>query len=279
MPATTIRRLASEWQLYQRQRYVTLMLVDALDRIRGQADPELPSKHLRDFVGGGDFRAVGEEFADYAVRLAQLRPSDRVLEVGSGAGRIALPLTRIINAQGSYDGIEIVRRGVRWCQTQITPRHPNFRFHHADIANRTYNRRGRIDAVNYRYPFPEHSFDVVLLTSVFTHLLPPTTAHYLAEIGRVLVPGGRLLATFYLLNETSVALLDQGRSQVPFPHEMDGAQVMDADAPENAVAMPEAWVREQLEALGMPVTDIQYGSWCERPNPLSHQDIVIATKR
>lgn len=278
MDASLIRRKASEWQLYQRQRYATLMLVDALDRLRGRADPELPSKHVRDFVGGGDFRAVGDEFAGYATRLAGLRPTDRVLEVGSGVGRIALPLTRIIDGQGSYDGIEIVPRGVRWSQQHITPRHPNFKFHHADIANSTYNRRGRIAAVDYRFPFADGSFDLALLTSVFTHLLPATTAHYLSEIARVLSSGGRMLATFYLLNDESLRLVDAGRSVIQFPHEVDGVRVMDGDAPENAVAMSETQVEEMLESVGLSVNSVHYGSWCERPQPLSHQDLVVAVK-
>ncbi len=279
MNGSALRRKASEWQLYQRKRYVTLMLVDALDQIRGRADPELPSKHVRDFVGGGDFRAVGEEFAGYARELASLTPSDRVLEVGSGVGRIALPLTQIINGEGSYDGIEIVPRGVRWCQQNVTPKYPNFRFHHADIANSTYNRRGKIAAAEYRFPFADSSFDLVLLTSVFTHLLPTTTAHYLSEIARVLAPGGRVLATFYLLNDESLQLLDAGRCVISFPYEADGARVMDADAPENAVAMPEAQVQELLDRVGLSIRTVHYGSWCARAEPLSHQDVVIAVKQ
>jgi hypothetical protein len=39
------------------------MAEDTVDRIRGWADPDLPSKHVRDFSGGGDFHAVGQEFA------------------------------------------------------------------------------------------------------------------------------------------------------------------------------------------------------------------------
>lgn len=273
-----IEKKASEWQLYQRKRYVTLMLEDVLDRIRGQADPELPSKHVRDFVGGGDFRAAGEEFAGYTRDLAGLAPSDRVLEIGSGVGRIALPLTRAIGVEGSYDGIEIVPRGVRWCQKHITPEYPNFRFHHADIANGTYNRRGKIAPDHYRFPFAADSFDLVLLTSVFTHLLQPTTEHYLAEIGRVLASGGKMLATFYLLNDESLRLMNAGQSAITFGHVLDNVRVQDAYVPENAVAFPETLVHELLSRAGLAIDTVHYGSWCAREHPLSHQDIVIAVK-
>ena len=112
------------------------MLVDALDRIRGRADPEPPSRDVCDFVGGGDFRGVGEEFASYARELAGLTSSDPVLDVGSGVGRIVLPLTRIINGQGSYDGLEIVPRGVRGV-SRTSPQSIRTSDHHADIANST----------------------------------------------------------------------------------------------------------------------------------------------
>ena len=168
---------------------------------------------------------------------------------------------------------------MRWCQQNVTPKYPNFRFHHADIANSTYNRRGKIAAAQYRFPFADESFDLVLLTSVFTHLLPTTTAHYLSEISRILAPGGRVLATFYLLNDESLQLLDAGRCIIPFPYQADGARIMDADAPENAVAMPEAQIRDLMDGVGLAICTVHYGSWCAREEPLSHQDVVIAVKQ
>ena len=46
------------------------------------------------------------------------------------------------------------------------------------------------------------SFDFVLATSVFTHLLEADATHYLAECARVLAPGrARCFATFFLLND------------------------------------------------------------------------------
>jgi SAM-dependent methyltransferase len=271
-----IRRWLVEHQAYQLKRYVTLAVVDALDRIRGRADPELPPKRKRDFVGGGDFREVGEEFAGYAAELGELKPSDRVLEIGSGIGRIALPLTRLLDGQGSYDGVEIVPRGVDWCQRHITPKHPRFRFHHADIANRTYNRRGKLDARQYAFPFPADSFDLALLTSVFTHLLPATVEHYVSELARMMAPGGRILATFYLLDDQSRRLLDEGRSAMTFPFQVDGVWVADKYVPENAVAYPEPAVRDLLGRHGFSISTIRHGSWVQRADTTSHQDIVVA---
>jgi SAM-dependent methyltransferase len=158
-----VRKHATQSRI-QRAQYVGLTVVDALDRVRGRTDPELPPKRLRHFVGAGDFRATGEEFATHARRLVSLEPSDRVLDVGSGIGRIALPLTRILDPSGGYDGIEIVKTGVDWCRRNFTAKHPHFRFHHSDIYNGTYNPGGRLRADEYRFPFEDDTFDVVLLT-------------------------------------------------------------------------------------------------------------------
>lgn len=135
-------------------RYAGLALVDAVDCVRGRSVPGIPPRRSRDFVGDGDFRAIGQEFCGYIRELADLRPSDRVLEVGSGIGRIALALTVDLDERGLYAGIEIVKRGVRWCEANITSARPNFRFHPADVANGTYNPRGRIKDLRAGVPLP-----------------------------------------------------------------------------------------------------------------------------
>jgi len=271
-----VRKHATERRI-QRAQYMGLAVVDAVDRVRGRTDPELPPKRLRHFVGAGDFRATGEEFVAHARRLVSLEPADRVLDIGSGIGRIALPLTRVLDSSGGYDGIEIVKSGVDWCRDNITAKHPNFRFHHSDIYNGTYNPDGRLKPEDYRFPFDDDTFDVVILTSVFTHLLPETIEHYVAEISRTLRPGGRVLATFFVLDDESLRLLDAGRSEIPMPESLDGGvRVMGRETPEAAISFPEDWVRGVFARHGMNVREVHRGTWCGRPEGLSTQDVVIA---
>ena len=47
----------------------------------------LPPWWLRD-VGGGDFKAAGQEFLRLFIELAGLQPDERVLDIGCGSGRI-----------------------------------------------------------------------------------------------------------------------------------------------------------------------------------------------
>ncbi|WP_275042738.1 SAM-dependent methyltransferase [Azospirillum baldaniorum] len=106
----------------------------------------------RVFIGDGDFRAIGAEFLRHFVRVGGLKPKHRVLEIGCGIGRMAVPLTQYLDS--SYDGVDIVEDGIRWCAETITPAYPEFRFRTLDVANALYNPGGAEDAAQTRLPLP-----------------------------------------------------------------------------------------------------------------------------
>lgn len=251
---------------------------DALDSLLGRRDPLTPPKG-RIFFGGGDFNRVGEEYFRYFVGLGGLKPQERVLDIGCGIGRMAVPLTRYLSDRGSYEGIDVFPKGIAWCQENITPRYPNFRFRVADIKNKEYNPGGRFAASEYEFPYANEAFDFVLLTSVFTHLLPDEVENYLSEIRRVLAPGGRCLASFFLLNEESLGAIRSGTSTIDFRHAFGGYRVKDVDTPEAAIAFPEDYVRSLYAERGLGIVEpVRYGSWPGRRAFLSYQDVVIAVK-
>ncbi len=179
--------------------------------ITGLRDPFIPPNWLHS-VGDLGFKEVGEEFFKYFVNLGGLRPHQRVLDVGSGTGRMALPLTKYLK-DGSYEGLDIVAPSVEWCQKTYTSRYPNFRFHFSDIYNKEYNPDGKFKASEYRFPFESASFDFVFLTSVFTHMLPQDMENYLSEIARVLKSDGRVFITYFLLNPESLELIRANASK------------------------------------------------------------------
>jgi SAM-dependent methyltransferase len=123
-----------------------------------------------------------------------------LLEIGCGLGRTAFPLRYILSSDGSYDGFEICHDKIKFLQTTFHKAYPNFRFIWANIHNTFYNPKGQISAGDYRFPYPENSFDIVYAASVFTHMLPETTAHYFQQAARVLKPHGRCLFSFFLLD-------------------------------------------------------------------------------
>lgn len=230
-------------------------------------------------VGPGDYEATGTEFLDYFVRLGQLTPHDRVLDVGCGVGRMAATLATYLSSRGSYEGFDVVPSGVEWCQAHITPRHRNFQFATADIFNKTYNPRGRVRAEDFEFPYPSESFDFVFMTSVFTHMMPNAVERYLHETVRVLRKGRRALITWFILNQESQACIHDGKSRMSFPHERGVFRLMDEKLPEMNVAFEESFVRDAYRRAGMRVsTPIWWGGWCGRPNHLSFQDVVIGEK-
>lgn len=263
--------------------YVANLLRDTVALLRGRQDPLLPPSRLM-FDGPPDpavFRANGEEFLRHFIDLAGLQPHDRILDVGCGIGRKTLPLTGYLDAFGSYDGLDLVKTGITWCRQHITPRHGNFRFQWIDVYNRRYNTQGRQQASAYRFPFPASWFDLVIMTSVLTHVLPDVLDHYLAETSRVLKPGGRCFITYFLLNDESRSCLKKGTSAIPSHPAEDGTfGVADPAVPEAAVSYDESFVLRLYRRHGIHAdTTLHYGSWCGRSGGTSFQDIVIGVKQ
>ena len=243
-----------------------------------RVDLPVPPPHLQS-PDDGDFLEVGARFREYFIRPGGMKPTDRVLEVGCGNGRMAVGLIEYLEGTGSYDGFDIIPERIEWCHHIVSSRFPSFRFLHSDIHNKMYNPGGRLAAVEYRFPYEDDSFDYVLLTSVFTHLLRPDMEHYLSEIRRVMRPGARCFITYFLLNEESRSL-----KEIEL-HPLDGdvsspMRVADLSSPELAVAFDEGYIRELYRERGLSIEEpIRYGRWCGRAEALDYQDIVLAVKQ
>ncbi len=254
------------------------LLVDLLDR-PAKRDGMVPPRSMT-FIGHGDFLKIGEGFKRHFVELGNLQPTDRVLDVGCGIGRMAIPLTSYLSELGEYWGFDIVKSGIDWCQKRISPKFSNFHFLHSDIYNKHYNPSGKIQAREYRFPFESGFFDFIFLTSVFTHMLPADIENYMSEIARVLKPGGKCLITFFIFNEESVRLVRSGRSELNFRYQLNGCVTIDKNTPEEAVAYEEEAVRKLFDQNGLVISQpIYYGSWCNRDKFFTYQDLIVAEKR
>jgi SAM-dependent methyltransferase len=247
-----------------------------------RADDDLiPPLHLR-------WRYFGTIWRSAYLRLAEslpqellargLQPHHRVLDVGCGLGPLAVGLIPHLN-RGSYEGFDVHAEAVGWCGRTIGLGHSQFRFGHADLANSTYNPRGKLQAVSYRFPYDNNEFDVALLSSICTHLRAAEAAHYLREVGRVLKPGARCVAGFYLLNEESRQGIEAGKSFLPFVHGYDDgcSRVVDPRAPEAAIAHAEDKVRVWFADASLQIEEpIRRGRWWDG---VAHsQDVLTAVK-
>lgn len=142
-----------------------------------------------------------------------------------------------------------------------------------------YNPNGLCAASEYRFRYDNDTFDFVFATSVFTHMLPVDMRHYIDEMERVLKPGGRCLATFFLLNRKSKRLIDLEKSTLNFKYWHGESMSINDVEPEKAVAYEEHGLRKRYEALDLTLLKpIQYGLWCGRKTGMGYQDIVVAIK-
>ena len=255
---------------------------DLLSYVRREPmDMVPPNRLLFDGSNSRDhYRTVGAENLRHLVELTALRPTDAVLDVGCGIGRMATALTTYLGPEGSYEGFDIVPIGIRWCKSHVQSRYPRFRFQHADVFNSLYNPDGRLRAAEYRFPYASQTFDVAVATSVFTHMLPPDVETYVAEIARVLKPGGRCLITCLLRTPEAEEGIRSGKSMLRFEHSMDGYWAEVARTPEGAVSYKETDVIALLNRCDLDLMPpIHYGSWCGRKQFRSVQDIVVARKQ
>ncbi len=260
------------------KRYLQNSLTDVTDRLSGRREELTPPKRLV-FSIGGNFKA-GEKLLQNLIELGGLKQSDRVLDAGCGIGRTAVPLTKYLNGQGSYEGFDIVAKSIDWCRKNITPKYPDFHFQLVDIYNKLYNPRGKHIPSRYKFPYRDSSFDFVFLTSVFTHMLPEGVDNYLSEINRVLKPDKKCLVTFFLLNEEYSRAIEAGASDLDFKFRANGHRTVCEVTPEKAVAYDEETVRKLYEKHKLDIVEpIHYGWWCTKTNRLSYQDIIIARRR
>lgn len=233
------------------------------------------------YVGSRNFKKIGEQFFKQLVEAGGLKPDDHVCEVGCGIGRIAYPLTRYLRPSSSYHGFDIVPHGIKWCQKIITPRFSHFHFRPIDIHNSSYNPQGTLRAETFRFPYQDNQFDFLFLASVFTHMLPQEMEHYMEEMARVLKPGGRCLASFFLINDESKELMQKEIHAQHFPVQHDAHTFLKmASRPCAAVAYEENFVRSLFHKHNLHVqNEAIYGRWCGRKAGDSGQDILVAIKK
>ncbi|MBD2756108.1 class I SAM-dependent methyltransferase [Spirosoma validum] len=257
---------------------IPVSVIDQWEIITGQRDSMTPPTRLH-FVGGGDFKNQGIAFLQRFKEIGKLKPTDNVLDIGSGVGRMALPLTSYLSPTSRYEGIEIVKDGVDWCNEHIADKHPNFHFQHLNLYNKRYNPTATLRSSELTFPFPPETFDFIFLTSVFTHMFEKDIARYLSEMYRVLKPNGRVYLTIFLLNPTSRQLIAEGKSSIIFLPFTSSSMVESHEAPENAIAFDEHVILDMLTKTGFTLDGpIHYGYWAGRGDFYDYQDTIIVTK-
>lgn len=256
---------------------IRLHIFDYLDVISGRRNPMIPPKHIVN-INAGDSEEIGKEFLNHFVKLGGLEEEANVLDVGSGFGRMAVPLTDYLTSNSRYEGLEIISKGVDWCIRNITKRFKNFKFQKLDVKNGRYNPTGSVLAEEYKFPYKDEVFDFVILTSVFTHMLPADLENYLSEISRVLKSGGTCFITYFILNEESLDLINNGKGTFSLRYAFQDCRIETEEDPEYVIAYPEQTIEDLHGKYNLAITSKHFGNWCGREKFTSFQDIVVAEK-
>ena len=123
-------------------------------------------------------RGRERRFRREEVALARIGPGDRVLDVGCGTGSLTIEAARAAGPGGRVVGIEPGAEMIGRARAKARRAKVPIEF---------------VPTAGEALPFPGDSFDVVLVSLVL-HQLPSGPLHgTMAEIRRVLAPGGRLL--------------------------------------------------------------------------------------
>jgi ubiquinone/menaquinone biosynthesis C-methylase UbiE len=112
------------------------------------------------------------------VDLAGIKPGDYVLEVGCGTGTLTLAAKRQAGLTGRVFGIDIIPGMIEASKRKAAEAQEEITF-----------QEGSIDKI----PFTESTFDVVMCSFMIFHMSEETRQKGIAEIHRVLKPGGRLM--------------------------------------------------------------------------------------
>jgi SAM-dependent methyltransferase len=161
----------------------------------------IPPEHLQIRVAGaaaGAFHGTGEVVARQIADILQaagrpLQSCRDILDFGCGPGRL-VALIRDLHPTARLYGSDIDPEAIGWARAALS-----------DVA------QFHVNGGEPPLPFPDRSLDLIYGISVFTHLPEDLQRAWLAELRRVLRPGGILLTT--KLNPASYDLPPEIKAQ------------------------------------------------------------------
>jgi ubiquinone/menaquinone biosynthesis C-methylase UbiE len=124
------------------------------------------------------FRGQLRQLRQRTATLARIQPGEQVLDVGCGTGTLAMEVARRVGRAGRVAGIDPGTEQIARARRSAARRPVPIEFQIGVIE---------------QLAFPDQTFDVVLSTLMMHHLPDSLKRQGLAEIARVLKPGGRLV--------------------------------------------------------------------------------------
>lgn len=212
------------------------------------------------------------------VRRGRLSSASRIIDIGSGCGRMALPFSHLIE-DGEYYGTDVFREGVDWCTQNISPRNPAFKFFFQDVEKNYYFKDAAGEGNKMGLPFAKDgSIDFVFAISVFTHLIEYDAVQYLREIARVLDKRGIAYLTTFNIDRFFFEYVRNTGKHVAVREVSPGHYQAYAGQDFFGGYTPERW-RKLVEDAGMEIIGYDPGSWANKPGSLHFQDVSLIAKK
>ena len=230
----------------------------------------VPSKG-KSFVGRGDFEQIGDTFLNHITETCQINNNSKILDIGSGIGRIARPFTNFLSLDGEYIGFDIIPDGVNWCKKAYSD-FPNFKFDYFPLYNDLYNLDAVKKSAEFKFPYQQSYFDLAISISVFTHLQKDELVNYFAQINSVLKPGGKFYATFFFV--------DKQTNNHLFPFDFGDYALHNTKVTNAIVAYKKEFIEKIAAESGLEIRSFYYGWWRNglANESVDFQDIVIFEK-
>ncbi|HEU5441482.1 MAG TPA: class I SAM-dependent methyltransferase [Ktedonobacterales bacterium] len=158
------------------------------------------------------FHGQGRQLRQKAAALADLHSGEQVLDVGCGTGTLALDVQRRVGSTGRVVGIDPSAEQIAHARVKAARRRVPVEFQLGVIE---------------QLAFPDQTFDVVYSTLMMHHLPVSLKRQGLAEIARVLKPGGRLVIADFMRKQERAGQAARFHAGGSSPQEL-AALVMDA---------------------------------------------------
>lgn len=120
-----------------------------------------------------------DRFREWTVDLAEIAPGQAVLDVGCGTGNLTMAAKRRVGADGEVHGVDAAPEMILEAERKAALKGLDINY-----------QVGLIEDI----PLPADKFDVVLSSLMLHHLPKDLKRRGVAEIARVLKPGGRFVA-------------------------------------------------------------------------------------
>ncbi len=219
------------------------------------------------------------EYVADLITEAALRPTSRILDIGSGCGRLATAFTRYVDESGAYLGIDVWEDGVKWCADNISTSRPNFQFRTVSASNNYYYADDSGSANQFGLSFipPDH-FNCIFALSVFTHLKLSDARQYFELIARSLTTDGYAYLTFFVIDEDVHTYVNKTGNHTGLAPAGDGMWYgYERQDFFSGYELP--LLLAQFEEFGLEVVKQSRGSWAQKPGARLFQDWFLLRRR